>query len=482
MKSALRVLLVLAVAGLAGCVADRDQKSGKETSPSQNSPIRCEIRLPKTWEGKLDNGLRIVIVEDHRLPKVTFRLLFPGAGGFYDPAGKEGLASLTALAMQAGTTGMDRRRISRLVERKAASVYIDVKDNGTDAVLKGDCFSSDFREIFDLAADIVLHPSLPQNEIAGIKAQSLSWNDGLRYDRGALAESFFLKALYGDHPGSRISCPPASVNALTQEDLAAFHRSRYVPGRAVLGIAGDITADEALRMIKERLSAWSGTGAIPPEVPEPPSLKGARIQIIHYPRSIQTILLVGTRGVSRSDPDSFRLKFLNQILGSNSSRRLNQNIREKHSYSFGCYSHVNFPDYPGVWRAETNVKTEWAEAALREILFEIDRIRNEKIGAGELETVKRMTIGEQTLLLESPDKVLDRHLMLLKGSLPEDAWSRDLNDILKISIDDVQATARKYLAVSGIRIVAVGDADKLEGPLGKFGSLEILDRDGRPRK
>lgn len=477
MRAKLLPALCGAVLSLWACGRDGGKAAGPRYPVSETI---VEARLPGVVEEVLPNGLRLMVLEDHRLPKVTFRMVIPGAGGCFDPEGREGLAHLTADLLDAGIRRMDRRAIAREFERTAASVRVAASPSSTDAVIDGDCLVESFPEILRLAADLVREPTFPAEELEQVRAQALANLVQQRSDPNFLARERFLQVIYGRHPGARLAFDPEALKRIVRADVVAFHRSRYAPDHAILGIAGDVTPSEARRVVEEGLGAWKRTGAPRPEPPQPGPAAPAGVHVVHRPHSVQTVFFAGARGIGRTDPDFLRLTFLNQVLGSNSSRRLFQNLRERHAYTYGCYSYVAFPAYAGWWAARTDVRTEVTGEALREVLGEVSRARTEPVPEEEMRTVKRMTAGEYALSMESPSDVLERHMTRRLHGFPEGYWTEYSTGLKAVAPADVAATAAKYLAPEALQIVAVGDASKIVPVLRAFGPVEVRDADGRP--
>ncbi len=478
----MRAIKTLSVCGLLVTLAacGRDARGPGDRAAFPVSDTIVEARLPGVSEDVLPNGLRLMVLEDHRLPKVTFRMVVPGAGGCFDPEGKEGLAGITASLLSAGTRRMDRRAIAREMERTAASVRVSASSSSTDAVIDGDCLAESFPEILRLTSALVLEPTFPAEELEQTRVQALAYLAQQRSDPNFLARERFLEVIYEAHPGSRLALDPEAVKRITQSDVAAFHRSRYVPDHAILGIAGDVTPEEVRSLVAEGLGAWGRSRTSRPVPPPLGPAAQAGIHVVHRPHSVQTVFFAGARGVCRTDPDFLRLFFLNQVLGSNSSRRLFQNLRERHAYTYGCYSYVTFPEYTGTWAARTDVRTEVTEAALREILSEIGRVREESVPEDEMRTVKRMTAGEYALSMESAAGILERHMARRLYGLPDDYWAGYSAGLKAMAPADVVSTAAKYLAPEAVQIVAVGDAEKIVPVLKAFGQVEVRDTEGRP--
>ncbi len=380
-----------------------------------------------------------------------------------------------------GTKSLNKKQIDQELERTAAGLGVSARMEGENAVLSGSCLSEHFERIFGLAADILLHPGFPDRELALLKTEQLNHLLTQRSDPDFLAWEMFSKVVYGDHPGSRLAPTEAGIRDLKREDLIEFHKSKYVPDYAVIGISGDITAEEAKQVATAELSFWEKAGTAKPLFSDPAPIGPAKIHVVHRPHSVQTVLMAGTQGIRRDDPDFIILTYLNQVLGSNSSRRLFQNLRERHAYTYGCYSSARFRAYKGLWVARTQgVRLEVTEPALKEILFELERIRTEPVPEQEMKDVKRMTSAEFALATESSDKVLGDVITRWTYRFPGDYWDRYPEKIQAVTPAEVQEYAKKFLAPDRIHIVAVGDAEKIMDSLKKFGPVEIFDTDGKP--
>jgi zinc protease len=231
---------VIAALSLAALTA-----SAQEPSPSQGVvrkgkvPVSGEIlkiKLPHVSEATLPNGLHLIVLEDRRLPQIAFQLVIPGAGGYFDPADQPGLASFTASLMREGTASRKSNQISEQLELMAATLNFGA-GSSPEATVTGSCLSDQAIRLLDLAADVLLHPGFPEEEIGPFKQRTRAALAQQRANPGLLAAEVFSRAVYGSHPAARISPTLASLERLTREDLVAFHRAHYLPDRAVLAIA-----------------------------------------------------------------------------------------------------------------------------------------------------------------------------------------------------------------------------------------------------
>ena len=215
-------------------------KKGKV--PVSNEILK--IKLPKPVEVDLPNGLHLMVLEDHRLPQLSFQIFIPGAGGYYDPGDQPGLASFVAALMREGTASRTSEQISQQLEVMAASLTVGA-GAGLEAGVNGSSLTDQFDKLLDIAADVLLHPAFPEEELARFKQRTRAQLTQQRANPGFLAAELFNRVIYGTHPASRISPTVAALEAVTRDALASFHRTRYVPDHAGMAIAGDISPADA---------------------------------------------------------------------------------------------------------------------------------------------------------------------------------------------------------------------------------------------
>ena len=238
--NASRTIAALVLAAGAVSLAAQPQPPGQQTSPTQGVvkkgkvPVSNEIlkiRLPKPVEVDLPNGLHLMVLEDHRLPQISFQLIVPGAGGYYDPAEQPGLASFVAALMREGTASRTSEQLSQQLEVMAATLTVNA-GTGLESTVSGSCLSDQFDKLLDISADVVLRPTFPDSELASYKQRTRAQLTQQRANPGFLAAELFGRVVYGTHPASRLSPTVASLDAATRDALSAFHRAHYVPDHA----------------------------------------------------------------------------------------------------------------------------------------------------------------------------------------------------------------------------------------------------------
>src|SRR5262245_40809421 len=247
-----------------------------------------KVTLPKPVEADLPDGLHLMVLEDHRLPQISFQILIAGAGGYYDPADQPGLASFVAALMREGQASLSSEQISQQLEVMAANLPIAAGASGTEATVSGSCLSDQLDRLLDLTADVLLHPSFSDQEVARYKQRTRAQLMQQRANPNFLAAEMFNRVVYGTHPAARVAPTIASLDQTPRQAMAAFHRARYLPDHAAIAVAGDVSVADARALVSAKLSGWTKSGSPAPPVSDPVELTSPRIHFIARPNSVQT--------------------------------------------------------------------------------------------------------------------------------------------------------------------------------------------------
>ena len=461
--------------------AGPDAPSTKGVIPKGKAPVSdatLRVKLPRPREAQLANGLRLMVLEDRRVPQITFTMLVPGAGGYNDPAELRGLASFAAAMMREGTATRTSTQISEQLETIAAALNVGAGLSSVDANVSGSSLTEHFDRLMDLTADVLLNPAFADDELARYKQRTGAQLVQQRAIPGFLVNERYASVMYASHPAGRIAPGVDALQKVTRADLVNFHKARYVPDHAVLAIAGDISLDEARKVAEARLGAWKKSGAAAPRVADPPSSGPRAVSLVARPNSVQTSFIVGTPAIARTDPDYNVAMVMNRIIGGGPTGRLFIILREEKGYTYGASSGLSAGLFRGDWRASTDVRAEVTEPALRDLLAEIERMRSERVPDAEFRDAKRAMVASFALSLESPQQVLGYYITSWVHKLPADYWDRYPEHIMAVTQAQVQAAAQKYLDPSRLQIVAVGDP-KTADILRKQGTLTVYDTEGR---
>ena len=487
MPAAVAAALTLAGGALAASSAHAQNTPAAAPSPQGGTVLRnrapvakdlLRVRLPRPQEFRLPNGVRVFVLEDHRLPTVSLQLSLK-AGRLFDA--KPGVAEMTASLLREGTATRTAAQIADETERIGADANASA---GPELATVSTGGLSEYADrLVSLMADLVQNPSFPEDRLARLKFQRAAALTQQRSDPAFLAAELSARVFYGDTPYSRIAPTPDQVNAITQDDLRAFHQKYYQPAGAVLGIAGDVNAREIVAKLSAAFANWKAApGAIPPTLPVAAFAPktATRIFLVDRPGSAQTVLSFGNVALSRTDPDYIALQIANRVLGGSGSARLFQQLREVKGYTYGAYSSLSAPRWPGTFGASASVRTPVTEPAVGEFLNEFRRLQAEAVPVAELDRAKRAIVGSFARTLESPDSVLARFLELVQYDLPLDYWDRYPARVEAVTPADVQRVTRKYLGENRVQLIAVGERSVIEAGLKKYGPVDVYDASGQP--
>jgi zinc protease len=256
---------VLLTATLTGQAPQGPTTSGmvlKRKAPISNEILK--VKLPKPQTATLPNGLQIMVIENRTLPQISFQLIIPGAGGYYDPAEKIGLAQYTAQMMREGTKTRNTLQMAQELETMAANVSAGSGLSSQTATVSGGSLTENFDKVFDIASDVLMNPTFPAEEWERAKARAKSGLVQQRTNPGFLSSERYSRILYGDHPAGRVTATTQGLDAITRDAMVEFHRTHYVPDHALIAFAGDISLAEARKKVEAGLGAWKKAGAPKP--------------------------------------------------------------------------------------------------------------------------------------------------------------------------------------------------------------------------
>jgi zinc protease len=489
----IRRFLVIAVAATLLCAALSAQVASPQggQAPSMKgvvvkgkAPVSdkvLSVKLPRPQEADMPNGIHLMVLEDHRLPQVTMAIIIHGAGGYYDPSGANGLAVFTASMMMEGTKTRTAQQIAQEQETMASSLGVNSGMSNEVANVSISCLADNFDKTLNLATDVLLNPTFPEEELARYKMRQRAQALQIRSLPRFLVQERYGRAIYGDHPASRIFPTVEAIDKVTRESLVEFHRTHYIPDYAIVAVVGDIKFAEVKTKIEAAFGGWKKGMTKVPAVQDPAPLKGSNVFLVDRPNSVQSSLIIATQAINRTSPDYDVLNLLNTVIGGGPTGRLFLNLREEKGWTYGAYSNVDAPKYRGSWLAQTEIRGDVTEPAIGEILNEIKRARTELVPDKEFSEKKRSLVASYALSLETPTTILSNYLTSRLYNLPADYWDRYPERIMAITKEQVKEAANKYLDPSRLQIIAVGDGKKIGEGLKKFGTVETYDTDGKAK-
>ena len=422
------------------------------TQPKPGPAPIINIKKPLTFT--LLNGLKVLIVENHKLPRVSFNLSIDNTP--FAEGDKKGVDNLTGTLIGNGSQKISKDAFNEEIDFLGAD--INFYASGASA----NCLSKYSGRILELMADGVLNPNFSQLEfdkekdklIEGLKTQEKSV--------AAVASRVQNVLAYGkNHPyGEFLS--ETTIKNVTLNDVIKNYNSNFVPENAYLVIVGDVKFADTKKAVEQLFGVWTKATAPKLDYSDPRNVQYTQINFIDMPNAVQSeIALQNTVNLKMTDKEYFASIIANQILGGDFNSYLNMNLREKHAWTYGARSGISGSKYISTFRASTQVRNAVTDSAVVEFLKEFKRIRTEKVSDEVLANVKAGYIGKFVMQIEKPQTVAGYALKIKTQGLPEDFYENYIKSINAVTADDVMAAANKFFLADNTRIVIVGKGSEV---------------------
>jgi zinc protease len=342
--------------------------------------------------------------------------------------------------------------------------------------------SENLDQVLDLAADVLLNPTFPQDELDKLKERTLSRLQMMRSQEYFLGSERLHAVLYPGDARKVNAITPESVKKITREHLMNFWKANYRPGNSLLGVAGDVRPAVLFDKLESKFARWESGTAPEPKLAQEAPIGEKKIYLINRPNSVQTYLVLANRAIDRLSPDYIPVQVMNRVLGGGPTGRLFVNLREEKGYTYGAYSSFAALKYLHHFQASSSVRTEVTEGAMNEFLKEFQDIRERTVPKEEFEDAKRAIVASFALGLEQSASMLRQILLLREYGLPADYWDTYPAKVMAVTQADVQRVAKKYIPLDNVQVIAVGDAAKIRDVLAKFGPVEEYTIEGTRAK
>ena len=417
------------------------------TQPKPGPSPVIKINKPQTFT--LPNGLQVMIVENHKLPRVSFSLNIDNSP--YSEGAKKGVANLTSSLIGNGSKKISKDAFNEEIDFLGADLSFYA------AGASGSSLSKYSGRILELMADGALNPNFTQEEfdkekdklIEGLKTQEKSV--------AAVAGRVQNVLAFGkDHPSGEYLIEETIKN-VTLSDVENNYHTYFVPENAYLIIIGDVKFKDTKKAVEKLFSSWAKASAPSVKYADPLNVQYSQINFVDMPNAVQSeISLQNTVNLKMTDKDYFATIVANQILGGDFNSYLNMNLREAHGWTYGARSSIGGSKYVSTFRASTQVRNAVTDSAVVEFFKEIKKIRTEKVTDEMLANVKAGYVGKFVMQIEKPQTVAGYALRIKTQGLPEDFYENYIKNINAVTADDVLAVANKYFLEDNIRVVIVG--------------------------
>jgi len=444
------------------------QKNPKDAF--QYPPLN-KIQTPNIVETTLKNGMKLMLVEDRQFPTIDMRAMIH-TGSVYEPAGKTGLASITGTVMRTGgSKKFPGDALDKLLETLGAEVETGIGQ--TSGSVSVSLLQEDLDKGLEVLADILMNPLFPQEKIDLAKIEEKSAISRRNDDVAQITDREFNTLIYGRDNAYARQTEYATVDAITAEDLAAFHKRFYHPNNVILAVWGNFKPKEMEKKIAAAFAAWKPAAL---DVPKPPAVDykyDFTVNFIDKPDVNQSNIQLGHIGTTLDNPDYPALLVMNQIL---SFDRMFKRVRtdEGLAYSVWGYYGANY-DHPGSFSAGCQTKSESTVKAIRIMLDEIKKIQNSEVTDKELQKSKDAYLNGFVFNFDSKGKIVSRQMNYAFYGYPKDFSERTKAGVEKVTKANVMAAAAKYLKPDRVRILVVGRKEDFDEPLSNLGTVNVID-------
>ncbi len=463
MKKIIYIAAILTFSVVAHAQIDRSKQPKPGVSPT--------INLTKPQSFVLPNGLTVMVVENHKLPTVSFSLLLDNPLSL--EGSLKGVEDLTSFMMGNGTGKISKEDFNRKIEYFGADVNFSIQG------VSGSSLSKYFSQVLSLVAQGALDPLFLQDDMKserdkikeGLKAEEKSAQKIAQRIRGAL--------LYGkNHPRGEI-LTPESLEKVTLADVKKCYATNFVPTKAYFVVVGDVKFADVKKLITANFTSWKKAPLPVSRYTDPINVAKTEINIVDVPNAVQSEIAVANLvDFKMSSPDFFAALLANQILGSSDSRLFN-NLRERHAWTYGAYSNIKADKYLSSFVATASVRNAVTDSAVVEMMRELDTIRTQLPSAPELELAKAKYIGGFVMTAGKPETIARFALNEKTQNLPVGFYENYIKNVNAVTLEQVRAAAKKYFSRDNARIIVVGKASDVLSRLENLNlPIRYFDKDG----
>ena len=461
------IFLLGALCSTATAFAQVDRTTYPEPGPAP----QINIGDPATFT--LPNGLKVFVVENHKLPRVTYSLVLDR-----DPilAGdKAGLTSFVGDMLMGGTTTRSKDELDEAIDRIGARISASSTSANATSLTKYN------EQLLDLFADVLFNPSFPESELDKLKKQAISGLAAAKEDPNSIVQVVRDAVMYGkDHPYGETQTEK-TVESTQVEDIKSYYNTYFKPNIAYLAIVGDITASEAERLVNRYFTDWQRGDVPKHEWPVPQVPAGNQVILVNRPASAQSVINVGYPFTLKpNNPDVIAVSVVAEILGGGASSRLFQNLREDKGYTYGAYSSISPDQLVAMLNTSASARNAVTDSATQEFIHELTRMGDHTITQNELDLAKASLAGSFGRSLEQPSTIARFAINTELQELPKDYYQNYLKSLDALTVDQVNTIAANYVHGDNLQITVVGKTDDFADQMARFGDVQYYTVTGDP--
>jgi zinc protease len=427
-----------------------------------------EIKIGDVESFDLANGLKVFVVQNKKLPRVSVTLTIDR-----DPVlegNKAGMLAMVGPLLRRGTSKMTKAQLDEEIDFLGATM------NTSSTGVSVQSLSNNFPRVFELMADVIFRASMPADELEKIRKQQLSALKNALNNPSSISSNVVNRLTYGkEHPYGTVRTEE-TIKSVTVDDIKNYIKTYWKPNISYLVFVGDISQMDAKRLTNQYFASWQKG-----DVPKTSYTYASRpeknvINLVDRPASVQSVItLAHVVELKPGTPDVIPTSVMSNLMGGGFSSRLMQNLREKYGFTYGASGSVGPDKYIGSFTAGASVRNEKTDSAIGQFLYELNRVRNEVVDADELNRIKNNMSGSFARSLENPATIAAFALNIARYNLPKDYYRNYLKNLAKVTPQQVQMMARKYILPDNMHIVVVGNAKQVAPGLEKYGPVKYYD-------
>jgi len=439
-----------------------DRSRPPQPGPSSATPFPTFTRYA------LSNDIPVYVVENHVQPYVSLQLVL--RSGASSDGDLPGLADFTGNLLLSGAGKLDAQELAEEIDFLGALLDAGA---GRDEITVGlGVLSAYLPRALDLMADVALRPHFDADEVAREQKQAIAAIRQNEADPSYLASVRFRHEVFGDSPyGTPLDGAEESLRRITRDDCQAFHRHHFTAENAFFVAAGDVHPDRFIPMLEKCFGAWQGVRPAPPAFVAPEPIPSTRIVIVDRPGSLQSAIRIGRVAIARRDPDYVPIVVANTLLGGYFNSRINNNLRERHGFTYGARSSVEVLANPGLFSVVASVGAAVTDRALEEVMNELRIIAREPVGEEEIEMARNYIVGSQALQTETPGQIASFVRAIALYDLDDDYYRRFPDLVRSVTPEDVLRVCSLCMDPSAMIAVVVGDRATIAPGLARLAPL-----------
>lgn len=430
------------------------------------------LKLPAYKKVVLRNGMTLLLMEQREVPLVSFSVLMK-AGSVMDPAGREGVAAMTAALLRKGTATRSADDFSAALDFIGGTFSAGSTADATS--ISAEFMKKDLAKGLELLADAMLHPSFPEAEVKKLAAQRV---DGIKSakDRAAgVIAQYYNAYVFGSHPyGRPTGGTEMSVAAISRDDVAKFYEANYAPGGTVMAVAGDFSPAEMEKQLAAVFGGWPVKAAAAVALTDAPAVKGRRLLLVDKPDSTQTYFRIGNIGIARSNPDRVLIEIVNTLFGGRFTSMINTELRIKSGLTYGAGSAFAEWKAKGPFYVNSYTSNANTEKALDMTLDVLKRLQEKGISDDDLASAKAYLKGQFPPDIETSDQLAATLSELVFNGLDEREINTYYAKIDAAAMADVNRVIKQYFPLDNLAFVLIGKASEIEGIAKKY--APVVDR------